>query len=97
MLITANSENKKVIVASKIIKYPITVNLLQKQGFEDSLTEGITSDIIKNLGLCEAIENICAKTMEVNLVKITCSLRVLEKIVYMKNSRGIVTSWCKSN
>jgi PAS domain S-box-containing protein len=35
------------------------------------LTRGLTSDIIKNYGLCEAIENIARDTMEVNPVKIS--------------------------
>jgi PAS domain S-box-containing protein len=38
------------------------------------LTKGLTSDIIKNLGLCEAIENITRDTMEVNPIKIFCAL-----------------------
>jgi PAS domain S-box-containing protein len=35
------------------------------------LTQGLTTDTIKNLGLCEAIENITRDTMEVNPVKIS--------------------------
>jgi PAS domain S-box-containing protein len=38
------------------------------------LTKGLTTDIIKNLGLCEAIESIVRDTMEVNPVKISCAL-----------------------
>ncbi|MEP6749822.1 MAG: PAS domain-containing protein [Bacteroidota bacterium] len=39
------------------------------------LTKGLTTDTIKNLGLCSAIENIARDAMEVNPVKITCSLK----------------------
>ena len=39
------------------------------------LTKGLTSDTIKHLGLCEAIENASTQTMEVSPVKITCSLK----------------------
>jgi PAS domain S-box-containing protein len=38
------------------------------------LTKGLTTDTIKNLGLCEAIENLVQDTMQVNPVKISCSL-----------------------
>ncbi|MGI8598203.1 MAG: PAS domain S-box protein [Chitinophagaceae bacterium] len=34
------------------------------------LTKGLRTDIIKNLGLCEAIDNLCDDTMEVSPVKI---------------------------
>lgn len=89
MQIAANSENKKEIVASKIIKYPMAVNLLQKQAFENSLTKGLTSDI-KNLGLWEAVENICAQKMEVNPVKITCSFKSFrENSVHDKFKRNV--------
>jgi len=35
------------------------------------LTRGLTTDIIKNYGLCEAVENIARDTMEVNPIKIS--------------------------
>ena len=35
------------------------------------LTRGLTTDIIKNVGLCQAIENITRDTMEVNPIKIS--------------------------
>ena len=35
------------------------------------LSKGLTTDLIKNLGLAESIENICRDTMETNPVKIT--------------------------
>jgi len=38
------------------------------------LTKGLTTDTIKNLGLCEAIDNITRDTMEVNPIKISCTL-----------------------
>ena len=38
------------------------------------LTKGLTTDVIKNLGLCESIDNITRDTMEVNPVKISCAL-----------------------
>ncbi len=38
------------------------------------LTKGLTTDTIKNVGLCEAINNITRDTMEANLVKISCAL-----------------------
>ena len=38
------------------------------------LTKGLTTDTIKNLGLCEAIESVAQNTMEVNPVKISCTL-----------------------
>lgn len=38
------------------------------------LTKGLTTDIIKNLGLCEAIETIAHDTMETNPLKISCLL-----------------------
>lgn len=38
------------------------------------LTRGLTTDIIKNLGLCEAIEKIARDTMEVSPVKIASAL-----------------------
>jgi two-component system sensor histidine kinase UhpB len=38
------------------------------------LTKGLTTDIIKNLGLCEAIESIARDTMQVNRVKIVTAL-----------------------
>ena len=39
------------------------------------LTKGLTTDTIKNLGLCEAIDNVTRDTMEVNPVKISCALK----------------------
>ena len=39
------------------------------------LTKELTTDTIKSLGLCEAIETIVRDTMEVNPVKISCSLK----------------------
>jgi PAS domain S-box-containing protein len=38
------------------------------------LTHGLATDTIKNLGLCEAIDNIARDTMEVNPVNISCAL-----------------------
>jgi PAS domain S-box-containing protein len=38
------------------------------------LTHGLTTDTIKNLGLCEAIDNLARRTMEVDAVKISCEL-----------------------
>ncbi len=38
------------------------------------LTKGLTTDIIKDLGLCDAIENIVREIMEINPVKILCTL-----------------------
>ena len=38
------------------------------------LTKGLSTDIIKNLGLCDAIDNISRDTMEVNPIKISCSV-----------------------
>ena len=38
------------------------------------LTRGLTTDTIKNLGLCEAIDRVSRDTMEINPVKITCLL-----------------------
>jgi signal transduction histidine kinase len=39
------------------------------------LTKGLTTDIIRTLGLEEAIENICRDTMEVNPVKVSFSVK----------------------
>ena len=39
------------------------------------LTKALTTDIIRNLGLEEAIENICRETMEVNPVKVSFSVK----------------------
>jgi PAS domain S-box-containing protein len=39
-----------------------------------NLTKGLTTDIINNIGLCDAIENTVRDMMEVNQVKISCSL-----------------------
>jgi PAS domain S-box-containing protein len=39
------------------------------------LTKGLTTDIIKNHGLCEAIDNIIRVTMEVNPVKISYEMK----------------------
>jgi PAS domain S-box-containing protein len=38
------------------------------------LTKGLATDTIKNLGLCTAIVNVTHDTMEINPVKISCSL-----------------------
>ncbi|MGG9960300.1 PAS domain-containing protein [Ferruginibacter sp. SUN106] len=38
------------------------------------LSKGLSTDIIKNLGLCAAIENIADDTMEVSSLKIKCAL-----------------------
>ncbi|MEI9944561.1 MAG: PAS domain-containing protein [Chitinophagaceae bacterium] len=38
------------------------------------LTKGLTTDIIENLGLCEAISNTVRDMMEVNPVKISCAM-----------------------
>jgi PAS domain S-box-containing protein len=38
------------------------------------LTRGLTTDIITNLGLCAAIDDVARDTMEVNPIKISCSL-----------------------
>lgn len=38
------------------------------------LSKGLTTDIIKNLGLCAAIENTASDLMEVSDIKITCAL-----------------------
>jgi PAS domain S-box-containing protein len=43
------------------------------------LSKGLTTNIIKNLGLCEAIGNIAEDTMEVNPVKISCALQGFEE------------------
>ncbi|MEI9808899.1 MAG: hypothetical protein WDO16_14105 [Bacteroidota bacterium] len=43
------------------------------------LTRGLTTDIIKNLGLGDAIDNICRDTMEINPVKISYSLEILRR------------------
>jgi len=40
------------------------------------LTKGLTTDTIKSLGLCEAIDNITRDTMEVNPIKIFCALDI---------------------
>ena len=54
------------------------------------LTKGLTADTIKNLGLCESIENISAQTMEVSPVKITCSLKNFrENSVHDKFKRNV--------
>ncbi|MBC7828260.1 MAG: PAS domain-containing protein [Chitinophagaceae bacterium] len=39
------------------------------------LTKGLTTDIIKSVGLYEAIEHMIRDTMEVNQIKISCSLK----------------------
>jgi len=39
------------------------------------LTKELTTDTIKSLGLCEAIESVVQDTMEVNPVKISCALK----------------------
>jgi PAS domain S-box-containing protein len=41
------------------------------------LTKGLTTDSIKNFGLCDSIKNLSADTMQVNAVKISCFLDVL--------------------
>ena len=43
------------------------------------LTKGLTTDIIKNLGLCKAIEDIARDTMETNPVKISCALHLFSE------------------
>jgi PAS domain S-box-containing protein len=43
------------------------------------LTRRLNTDIIVNLGLCKAIENICRDTMEVNAVNIKCLLRTFNE------------------
>lgn len=43
------------------------------------LTRGLTTDIIKGLGLCTAIEELAADMSEVNTIKITCSLQELNE------------------
>lgn len=43
------------------------------------LTRGLTTSIIKNLGLCEAIENIARDAMEVNPVKLFCALETFKE------------------
>jgi PAS domain S-box-containing protein len=46
------------------------------------LSKGLTTDIIKNLGLCIAIDNLAIDMSEVNQVKISCSMEGFnEKIV----------------
>jgi signal transduction histidine kinase len=39
------------------------------------LTRVLTTDVIKQLGLCESIDNIVRDTMEVNPIKISCALK----------------------
>jgi len=39
------------------------------------LTKGLTTDVIKNLGLCVAIDNVARDTMEVNPVKISFAVK----------------------
>lgn len=41
------------------------------------LTKGLATDSIKDLGLCDAIDNLTTDTMQVNAVKIVCSLDTL--------------------
>lgn len=41
------------------------------------LTKVLTTDIIRNFGLCEAIDNMAHDTMEVNPIKISCILDTL--------------------
>ncbi len=43
------------------------------------LSKGLTTDIIKNLGLCAAIENIADDLMEVSDIKITCVLNAFHE------------------
>jgi PAS domain S-box-containing protein len=43
------------------------------------LTRRLTTDIIINIGVCKAIENISRDTMEVNPVKITCRLKSFQQ------------------
>ncbi len=38
------------------------------------LTKSLTTDIIRDLGLCDAIDNLTRDTMEVNPIKISCAL-----------------------
>ncbi len=39
------------------------------------LTKGLTTDLIKNLGLCDAIDNVARDTMEAGSIQITCALK----------------------
>jgi len=43
------------------------------------LSKVLTTDVIKNLGICESIGNIARDTMEVNPIKIVCSLQSFEE------------------
>ncbi len=53
---------------SRSSEYTLTaINEIRK------LTKGLTTDIIKNLGLCDAIDNIALDTMEISPVKILLS------------------------
>ena len=56
------------IYLSRSSKYTITaIEEIRK------LAKALTTDIIKNLGLCEAIDNIAHDTMEISTVKIFCT------------------------
>ncbi len=49
------------------------------------LTKGMTTDVIKNIGLCDAIRNVTRDAMEVNPVKISCTLEsFIERSVHDK-------------
>jgi PAS domain S-box-containing protein len=43
------------------------------------LSKGLTTDIIRNLGLCIAIDNLAIDMAEVNAIKISCSLEGFEE------------------
>jgi PAS domain S-box-containing protein len=43
------------------------------------LTKGLTTDVIKNLGLCESIKNVTRDTMEVNPVKINFTFETVKE------------------
>jgi PAS domain S-box-containing protein len=61
-------ENSEMFL-SRSSEYTLTaINEIRK------LTKGLTTDIVKDLGLCDAIDNVAQDMMEVNPVKIICTL-----------------------
>ena len=62
------------IYLSRSSKYTITaIEEIRK------LAKALTTDIIKNLGLCEAIDNVVHDTMEIGAIKISCSLKTFKE------------------
>jgi PAS domain S-box-containing protein len=67
--IARNNKSEQELYLSRSSEYMLTaIEEIRK------LTKGLVSDVLKNLGLCHALNKICQDIMELNPIKIVCTM-----------------------